>query len=93
MAQSNGDIRKKTCAVGGCEEEAVVEVILYDVYLAEEHVFFERDHTCPFLCAKHVVENERGAEGVRQPRGSVRYPFTNQEGAQGFTIYRPLERA
>jgi hypothetical protein len=48
MAQSNGALTKKTCAVRGCEEEAVVEVILYDVYWWRNTFFFERDHTCPF---------------------------------------------
>jgi hypothetical protein len=54
-------------------------------------VFFERDFTCPFLCAGHMIENEKKARGVRKPRGSVSYPYSNKEGAQGFTIYRPLE--
>jgi hypothetical protein len=28
---------------------------------------------------------------IRKPRGDVTYPFTNRQGAQGFTIYRNLE--
>jgi hypothetical protein len=84
---------KPKCSVTDCGEDAYVEVILYDVYTAkaERKVFFKRDHTCPFLCRDHMVENEKGAEGERKPRGVTRYPFTNRHAAQGFTIYRPLE--
>lgn len=81
---------KPQCAVDGCKRNAIAEVILYDVYPCERHVFFKRDFTCPLLCDVHMVENERKAQGVREPRGHVKYPFTNQESAQGFTIYRPL---
>lgn len=28
---------------------------------------------------------------IRKPRGHVSYPFTNRQGAQGFTVYRNLE--
>ena len=79
------------CSVKDCGKNATCEVILFDVYMNNGDVFFEQDHTCPYLCAEHILENERGARGVRAPRGSVDYPFTNQESAQGFTIYRPLE--
>ena len=77
------------CDVEGCENVAVAEVILYDVY-QNGKVFFEQDFGCEFICAAHIVENESKAKGVRQPQGSVEYPFTNQNHAQGFTIYRPL---
>jgi hypothetical protein len=78
------------CSVKDCKDPAYVEVILYDVYMADEGVFFEQDFTCPYLCAAHMVENERQAKGQREPRGHIRYPFSNRYGAQGFTIYRPL---
>ena len=78
------------CNIHGCKKPAEYEVILYDVYLYDEHVFFERDFTCPFLCGEHMAENETYAAGTRDPRGYVRYPYSNQEGALGFTIYRPL---
>jgi hypothetical protein len=86
-------MRKKLvvgCGVDGCKNPAYVEVILYDVYPAEGHVFFQQDFTCPYLCTTHMLENEMGARGERRPRGSVLYPFTNRERAQGFTVYRPL---
>jgi hypothetical protein len=79
------------CSVEGCKNPAYVEVVLYDVYLADQGVFFEQDFTCPYLCAAHMAENEEKARGVREPRGHVSYPFSNKENAQGFTIYRPLE--
>jgi hypothetical protein len=78
------------CSVAGCGRGADVEVILYDVYADLREVFYEQDTTCPYLCGQHMVENEEPARGVRKPRGHVIYPFTNQESAQGFTIYRPL---
>lgn len=71
----------------------MVEVFLYDVYpYPEGGVFFEQDYTCPFLCEIHMIENEKKAEGVRQPRGHVRYPHSNKHMANGFTIYRELEQ-
>ena len=79
------------CSVKGCTQKADYRVILYDVYMDEQEVFFEQDSTCPFLCASHMAENERRAKGVREPRGDVAYPYTNQHGAQGFTIYQPLD--
>lgn len=38
-----------------------------------------------------MIENEQEAKGLRKPRGSVSYPFSNKHHAQGFTIYRPLD--
>lgn len=79
------------CSVKGCGKDATSEVILFDVYTHDGTVFFEQDFTCPYLCAEHVVENERKARGVRKPRGVVHYPYTNRHSAQGFTVYRPLK--
>lgn len=79
-----------TCRVEACRNPADYEVILYDFYTEVGDVFFERDFTCPYICCEHAVENEERAVGVREPRGSVSYPCTNRERAQGFTIYRPL---
>lgn len=85
-------MRHARCRAPGCENEATVEVRLYDVYLQEEEelIFDEQDDTCPFLCGPHVRENEMNAVGERKPRGSVRYRYSNRHGAQGFTIYRSL---
>jgi len=81
----------RRCAVPGCGAAAFVEVILYDVYpYPDPDVFFEQDYTCPYLCGPHLLANERGADGVREPRTCVRYPYTNRNQAQGFSIYRPL---
>jgi hypothetical protein len=87
------------CGIEGCENLAAYEVILHDIYFDSGEVFFERDITCPYICQKHMIENERQAYSYeeaqcpprRQPRGTVYYPFTNKNHAQGFTIYRPIE--
>jgi len=76
-------------SVDGCGQPAAVEVRLYDVY-PDGTIFDERDYTCPFLCPEHLRDKELKAQGERKPRGFVRYPYTNQHGAQGFTIYRPI---
>jgi hypothetical protein len=82
-----------TCSVKNCTRKADYRVILYDVYLypGQEEVFFETDSTCPFICTAHMAENERQAKGERRPRGDTLYPYTNNNGAQGFTIYQPLD--
>ena len=78
------------CSVKGCTEDADCEVVLYDVYSHDGSVFFKQDFTCPFICQKHILENEQTARGERKPRGVTYYKYTNQQGAQGFSIYRPL---
>ncbi len=50
------------CSVEGCGRAADVEVRLYNVY-HDGTVFDERDDTCPFLCQRHVAENEQRAQG------------------------------
>ena len=77
------------CSAPGCDKAASCEVILYDVYL-DGAVFFERDMTCPYLCAGHIAKNEVSLHGVRKPRGRTSYLFSNRHGAQGFTINKPL---
>ncbi len=78
------------CSVPDCSGPAAVEVYLYDVYSTGE-VFWELDRTCGFLCTHHMLKNEADAKGERKPRGFVQYPYTNKHGAQGFSIYRPLD--
>ncbi len=87
-----GPSKRPGCSVSGCTKSADVAVHLFDLYPNGE-LFDEQDTSCPFLCTSHMLENERGARGERRPRGSVEYPFTNQEGAQGFTIYREIHLA
>ncbi|TGE34253.1 hypothetical protein [Desulfosporosinus sp. Sb-LF] len=81
------DIR---CSIEGCESTADFEVILYDHYLKVNKIFAEQDLTCPFMCKKHMDENEVNAKGDRVPRGRINYPFSNQHSAQGYTKYSPL---
>jgi len=78
------------CSVKACGGPAEFEVYLYDYYPWDDGEFFEQDCTCPFLCRKHMEENETRVKGARGPRGFVIYPFTNQHGAQGYTKYAPL---
>jgi len=84
------------CRKPGCTRAAEFEVYLFDAYptLSGEapREFFEQDFTCPFLCRVHANENEWRAEGKRVPRRYVRYPFTNRNGAQGYTKYAPLSK-
>lgn len=80
------------CSVPDCDNEAHVEVFLYDFYPHDGEVFFEHDKTCGYLCRKHVVENEKMMQGVREPRGGCAYPYTNRHRAQGFTVYQPIYR-
>lgn len=84
---------KPKCSVTSCSSDAICEVILFDVYTHDGTVFFEQDSTCPYLCADHILENEKEAKGERKPRGVVHYPYTNQHRAQGFTIYKPLKQS
>lgn len=78
------------CSVADCSETADFKVALYDFY-STGTLFLEQDRTCPFLCAEHAWENETKASGVRRPRGTVTYPYSNLGLAQGFTIYVPLD--
>lgn len=83
--------RPHKCAVPGCDADAHVEVRLYSVVFgARGGVLDEQDFTCPYLCRAHLEENEKGAKGVRQPGGHVRYPYTNRREIEGFSIYREL---
>jgi len=81
----------QVCSVPGCSAKADCVVILYDFYPHNGVVFFEKDVTCPYICVVHRQENEKGIDGVREPRGCCEYPFTNKNMAQGFTIYRPID--
>lgn len=80
----------RPCSVAGCTRSAQYEVYLYDFYRQRNEEFFQQDFTCPYLCEEHVRENEARANGIRAPRGWVRYPYSNQNGAQGYTKYSPL---
>ena len=83
--------RETKCSVDDCNQPAEYEVSLYDYYpppMNEE--FLEQDYTCPFLCEAHMHDNETLARGVRVPRGFVNYPYTNCNGAQGYTKYAPV---
>lgn len=79
------------CSVEGCVNQAKYEVALYDYYPTTNQHFFEQDRTCPFICEMHHDLNEAGAIGEKKPRRVVKYPFTNQYRAQGYTKYLLIE--
>lgn len=90
-AATSPAVGRHKCSVEGCSAAADFEVRLFDIYLhSPPKVFDDLDFTCPYLCAEHMAQNESEAQGERRPRGTVSYPFTNRQRAQGFTIYRPL---
>ena len=67
------------------------ETLATDGKVDEE--FYEQDDTCPFLCQKHMKENEKSMVGAREPRGSSKYLYSNKHEAKGFTKYIPIEKA
>lgn len=79
------------CSVADCSEAASCEVIHVDVTLPGGRVVYKTDETCPYLCSRHVAENELRAHGSRKPQGMVCYPHTNRQNEHGFSIYRPLD--
>lgn len=82
---------KTLCSVNDCQNVAEYEVVLYDFYSHLNQTFYEQDLTCPFICEKHLEENEKYAAGKREPRGIVSYPYTNKHKAQGYSKYNPLK--
>jgi hypothetical protein len=79
------------CSVEGCNRKAVVGVLLFGIYPAEQHVFFAQDYICPYLCEQHKVENEKDFRGKWWLRGVGRHKFTNRQCAQNvFTTYCSL---
>lgn len=81
----------RLCAVADCHQAAACEVIHVDVSVPGGRVVYKTDETCPYLCNRHVAENELRAHGTRKPQGMVCYPHTNRQHEQGFSIYRPLD--
>jgi len=81
------------CSVNDCNKSAEYEVVLYDFYdfVEESETFYEQDYTCPFLCKIHLDINEKYSNGERRPRAMVTYPYTNKDGAQGYSKYNPIQ--
>jgi len=85
--------KTEKCRVPGCKRNATIEVILYDFYDNTGTPFFERDSTCPFLCAEHAIENEHTAVGSRGPKyqkHKIKYRYTKKRPTTGFSVYLPL---
>lgn len=80
------------CNVPNCNNQADYLVLLTDFYRDSEDIFVKIDVTCPFLCKQHKEENELKAIGSKKPRDVTRYPYSNQNEAQGVTKYIPLKQ-
>jgi len=85
---------KTKCSVENCSNDPDYLILLYDHY-SNGNIFVEQDYTCPFLCEEHMQENERGIgnKGIgdlRYPRSVNYYPYSNQNCAQGYTRYFPI---
>lgn len=82
------------CAIQGCTNSAEFEVYLYDYYASPiNKEFMEQDFTCPYLCEDHMNLNETLAIGKKEPRGTVSYPYSNKNKAQGYTKYIPIRKS
>ena len=85
------------CSVPGCISPAVCTVALVDYYAPGTYGrqtcwFYEQDAFTPFLCERHMSDNQyRGR--VYGPRQASEYPHTNQGGAAGWSEYLPLAAA
>ena len=93
-------MKAPTCSITDCTARADYEVIFYDVYLHKPghvDVFYVPHNKYPYICQKHLSENEQGAEnnltdpGLRKYRAHIEYPNTPSMG-NGFVIYRPLQQ-
>lgn len=95
-------VDRSKCDVPGFNSAADYEVILYSVS-PDSVPYWEHDFTCPFLCRAHGRANEEKATvhttmhpepvpagTTRNYEGIYMYPYCNGDGAQGFTVYRPL---
>lgn len=82
---------KPICSVSGCRNVAACEVFRQNMDLPAGECRCDRDDSCPYLCRKHITENERLAKGVREQKGRVIYPYTNQRKLMGFSVYMPLK--
>lgn len=85
------------CSVPGCGALAACTVAHVDHYPRATYGwqacwFYEQDQYTPFLCDRHLAENQyRGkVYGLRQ---ASEYPYTNQCGAAGWSEYLPLGAA
>lgn len=78
------------CSVREFKNNADYLVLLIDYYADTEEFFVEIDNTCPLLCNVYKTVNEQQAQGVSKARGTVEYPYSNRNCAQGVTMYRPL---
>jgi hypothetical protein len=81
------------CSVDGCPNLAAYCVMLYDFEPIGGAIRFEEDPSCPHLCREHAADNEEQARGDRGTHARVVYPYTNQAGEHGVSIYLDLPLA
>ena len=78
------------CSVDGCPSLADYRVMLYAFEPIGGAIRFELDESCPYLCREHAADNEQQARGERGTYVRVVYPFTNQRGEHGLSLYLDL---
>ncbi|MCY6483854.1 P-loop NTPase fold protein [Clostridium aestuarii] len=78
------------CSVEGCNHIAE-----YATFLFKEYKYgvtsYCIDNTCPYLCSRHMKDNEESCIGNREPEITVKYKYTNKNNMVGYTKYFKLE--
>lgn len=78
------------CSVEGCNH-----ISEYATFFVKEYKYgaisYDVDDTCPYLCLKHMKENEESSSGNRKAETVVHYKFTNKNNQIGYTKYFKLE--
>jgi restriction endonuclease Mrr len=79
------------CSVEGCRAIAGYQVFHVRTTSYPDEVIESEDPNCPYLCEKHMQENENNAVGTRAYHHGCRvsYPYTSKSG-YGFSTYEPL---
>ena len=78
------------CAFSPSPSLADHRVLLYAFDTIGGAIRFEPDLSCPYLCREHAADNEQRARGERGTDVRVVYPYTNQGGEHGLSIYLDL---
>jgi hypothetical protein len=78
------------CSIDGCPSLADYRVMLYAFDPVGGAIRFEPDLSCPYVCREHAADNEQQARGERGTDVRVVYPYTNQGGERGLSIYLDL---
>jgi len=81
------------CSVDGCSAPADYKVMEFRVTDYPDEVLDMQDNHCPYICERHMQENESQATGVntRSAGTKISYPYTHRWWTYGWTEYEPLE--